>query len=311
MEDLFIEHLISLNDLTIEEFEQILNLSEKLKKQQKEGVTHHHLKGKTLGMIFTKSSTRTRVSFEVGMYQLGGYALFLSSNDIQLGRGETIYDTAQVLSRYLDGIMIRTFDHSDVEDLARYGNIPVINGLTDLMHPCQILADLFTVYEHKGTLKGLKMAYLGDGNNIAHSLLHGCSKVGMDIAVASPKGYMCDEKIISEAKEAAKISGSEVIITEDPIEAIKDADVVYTDTWVSMGQESEKQERIKIFEPYRVDGNLFSKAKEDAIFLHCLPAYRGYEVSNEIIDGPQSVVFDEAENSLHVQKAIMAILMGK
>jgi len=311
MEDLFMEHLISLNDLSLEEIEQILNLSEKLKKQQKEGVPHQHLKGKTLGMIFTKSSTRTRVSFEVGMFQLGGYALFLSSNDIQLGRGESIYDTAQVLSRYLDGIMIRTFDHSDVEDLAKYGTIPVINGLTDLMHPCQILADLFTVYEHKGTLKGLKMAYLGDGNNIAHSLLHGCSKVGMDIAVASPKGYTCDEKIISEAKESAKISGSKVIITEDPVEAIKDADVVYTNTWVSMGQESEKQERIKVFEPYRVDGNLFTKAKEDAIFLHCLPAYRGYEVSNEIIDGPQSVVFDEAENRLHVQKAIMTILMGK
>ncbi len=305
------DHLISLNDLTLEEIEQILNLSEKLKKQQQEGVTHHHLKGKTLGMIFTKSSTRTRVSFEVGMYQLGGFALFLSSNDIQIGRGETIYDTAQVLSRYLDGIMIRTFAHSDVEDLAKYGNIPVINGLTDLMHPCQILADLFTVYEHKGTLKGLKMAYLGDGNNIANSLLHGCSKVGMDISVGSPKGYHCDEKIVSEAMEAAKVSGSKVILTEDPVEAIKDADVVYTDTWVSMGQETEKQSRIKIFEPYRVDGNLFSKAKEDAIFLHCLPAYRGYEVSEEIIDGPQSVVFDEAENRLHVQKAIMALLMGK
>lgn len=305
------EHLININDLSLEEIEQILNLSEKLKRQQKEGVTHHHLKGKTLGMIFTKSSTRTRVSFEVGMYQLGGYALFLSSNDIQIGRGETIYDTAQVLSRYIDGIMIRTFAHSDVEDLAKYGNIPVINGLTDLMHPCQILADLFTVYEHKGTLKGLKMAYLGDGNNIANSLLHGCSKVGMDIAVASPKGYNCDEKIVSEAKETAKTSGSKVILTEDPVEAIKDADVVYTDTWVSMGQESEKQSRIKTFEPYRVDSNLFAKAKEDAIFLHCLPAYRGYEVTEEILDGSQSVVFDEAENRLHVQKAIMALLMDK
>jgi ornithine carbamoyltransferase len=305
------EHLISINDLSLEEIEQILNLSEKLKRQQKEGVTHHHLKGKTLGMIFTKSSTRTRVSFEVGMYQLGGYALFLSSNDIQIGRGETIYDTAQVLSRYIDGIMIRTFAHSDVEDLAKYGNIPVINGLTDLMHPCQILADLFTVYEHKGTLKGLKMAYLGDGNNIANSLLHGCSKVGMDIAVASPKGYTCDEKIVAEAKETAKTSGSKIILTEDPVEAIKDADVVYTDTWVSMGQESEKQSRIKIFEPYRVDSTLFAKAKDDAIFLHCLPAYRGFEVTEEIIDGPQSVVFDEAENRLHVQKAIMTLLMGK
>ncbi|NLL07240.1 MAG: ornithine carbamoyltransferase [Clostridiaceae bacterium] len=304
------KHLISLNDLTLEEIEKILNLSEKLKNQQKARVTHHLLSGKTLGMIFTKSSTRTRVSFEVGMYQLGGYALFLSSNDIQIGRGETIYDTAQVLSRYIDGIMIRTFDHSDVEDLANYGNIPVINGLTDLLHPCQILADLFTIYEHKGTLKGLKLAYLGDGNNIAHSLLHGCSKVGMDISIGAPKGYQCNENIVSNAKEAAKISGSNVVITEDPVEAIKDADVVYTDTWVSMGQESEKQARIKIFEPYRVDGNLFCKAKEDAIFLHCLPAYRGYEVTQEIIDGPQSLVFDEAENRLHVQKAIMAILMG-
>jgi len=305
------KHLLSLNELTLEEIEKILKLSEKLKRQQKEGVTHHHLKGKSLGMIFTKSSTRTRVSFEVGMYQLGGYALFLSSNDIQIGRGESIYDTAQVLSRYIDGIMIRTFDHSDVEDLAKYGNIPVINGLTDLLHPCQILADLFTVYEHKGTLKGLKMAYLGDGNNIAHSLLYGCSKVGMDIAIGSPKGYQCDESIVSNAKDSAKISGSSVVITEDPIEAIKDADVVYTDTWVSMGQEAQKQERIKIFEPYKVDGNLFKKAKEDAIFLHCLPAYRGYEVTEEIIDGSQSVVFDEAENRLHAQKAVMAILMGK
>lgn len=303
------KHLLSLHDLTIEEIEQILKLSEKLKRQQKEGVQHHILKGKTLGMIFTKSSTRTRVSFEVGMYQLGGQALFLSSNDIQLGRGETIYDTAQVLSRYLDGIMIRTFKHSDVEDLSKYGSIPIINGLTDLMHPCQILADLFTVYEHKGALKGLKMAYVGDGNNIAHSLLHGCAKVGMDVAVAAPKGYECDKSIIAEAQEDAKVSGSRVLITEDPAEAIKDADVVYTDTWVSMGQEAEKERRLKIFTPYQVNRELFSKAKEDVIFLHCLPAYRGYEVTEEVIDGPQSVIFDEAENRLHVQKAIMAITM--
>ncbi|HOM01846.1 MAG TPA: ornithine carbamoyltransferase [Acetivibrio sp.] len=304
------EHLISLHDLSLEDFESIFKLAEKLKRQQKEGIPHHLLKGKTLGMIFTKSSTRTRVSFEVGMYQLGGYPLFLSSNDIQLGRGETIYDTAQVLSRYVDGIMIRTFAHSDVEDLARYGNVPVINGLTDLMHPCQILADLFTVYEHKGTLKGLKLAYIGDGNNIANSLLHGCAKVGMDIAVASPKGYECDSQIVSEAQEDAKVSGSNILLTEDPEEAIKDADVVYTDTWVSMGQESEKEERIKIFMPYQVNSTLFSKANEDAIFLHCLPAYRGYEVTEDVIDGSQSVIFDEAENRLHVQKAIMALLMG-
>ncbi|HOQ38252.1 MAG TPA: ornithine carbamoyltransferase [Acetivibrio sp.] len=304
------KHLISLHDLSIEEIESILKVAEKLKRQLKEGVPHQLLKGKTLGMIFTKSSTRTRVSFEVGMYQLGGYPLFLSSNDIQLGRGESIYDTAQVLSRYVDGIMIRTFAHSDVEDLAKYGNVPVINGLTDLMHPCQILADLMTIYEHKGTLKGLKLAYIGDGNNVANSLLHGCAKVGMDIAVASPKGYQCDSNIVSEALEDAKVSGSNILLTEDPVEAIKDADVVYTDTWISMGQEAEKQERIKIFMPYQVNKELFSKAKEDAIFLHCLPAYRGYEVTEDVIDGSQSVIFDEAENRMHVQKAIMALLMG-
>ena len=304
------KHLISLHDLSIEEIESILKVAEKLKRQLKEGVPHQLLKGKTLGMIFTKSSTRTRVSFEVGMYQLGGYPLFLSSNDIQLGRGESIYDTAQVLSRYVDGIMIRTFAHSDVEDLAKYGNVPVINGLTDLMHPCQILADLMTIYEHKGTLKGLKLAYIGDGNNVANSLLHGCAKVGMDIAVASPKGYQCDSNIVSEALEDAKVSGSNILLTEDPVEAIKDADVVYTDTWISMGQEAEKQERIKIFMPYQVNKELFSKAHEDAIFLHCLPAYRGFEVTEDVIDSPQSVIFDEAENRMHVQKAIMVLLMG-
>jgi len=303
------KHLISLYDLTVEETEEILKLSGKLKKELKQGIQHHILKGKTLGMIFSKSSTRTRVSFETGMYQLGGHALFLSSNDIQLGRGESIYDTAQVLSRYIDGIMIRTFKQSDVEDLAKYGSIPVINGLTDLMHPCQILADLFTIYEHKGTLKGLKVAYLGDGNNVANSLLHGCAKLGVNISVASPEGYKCDPQIVEEALSDAKKSGSEIVLTEDPVEAIKDADAVYTDTWVSMGQESEKDQRIKTFMPYQVNKELFSKAKEDAIFLHCLPAYRGYEVTAEVIDGPQSVIFDEAENRLHVQKAIMALLM--
>lgn len=303
------KHLISLHDLTQDDINEILNLAETLKKQQKEGIQHHLLKGKTLGMIFSKSSTRTRVSFEVGMYQLGGYALFLNSNDIQLGRGETIYDTANVLSRYLDGIMIRTFKQSDVEDLAKYGKIPVINGLTDLMHPCQVLADLFTIYEKKGTLKGLKLAYVGDGNNVANSLLHGCAKVGMDIAVASPKGYECNEQIIKEAQEDAAKSGSKIILTNDPVEAVSDADVVYTDTWVSMGQEAEKEARVKIFAPYQVNGNLFSKAKKDAIFLHCLPAYRGLEVTEEVIDGPQSAVFDEAENRLHVHKAIMVLLM--
>jgi ornithine carbamoyltransferase len=304
------KHLTSLHHLKTEDIENIFNLAEKLKKQLKEGIPHKILAGKTLGMIFTKSSTRTRVSFEVGMYQLGGYPLFLSSNDIQLGRGETIHDTAQVLSRYVDGIMIRTFKQSDVDDLAKYGSIPVINGLTDLMHPCQILADLFTVYEHKKTLKGLKLAYVGDGNNIAHSLLHGCAKTGMDIYVASPKGYQCSSEIVEEALEDAKVSDSNIVLTEDPVEAITDADVVYTDTWISMGQEDEKEERIKTFMPYQVNSSLFSKAKEDAIFLHCLPAYRDFEVTEDVIDGPNSVVFDEAENRLHVQKAVMALLMG-
>lgn len=304
------KHLIDLNDLTVNEIEGLFTLAEKLKKQLRSGVEHHLLKGRTLGMIFSKSSTRTRVSFEVGMYQLGGYPMFLSSSDIQLGRGETIHDTAKVLSHYINGIMIRTFKHSDVLDLAKYGSIPVINGLTDLMHPCQILADLFTVYEEKGRLKGLKLAYVGDGNNVANSLLHGCAKTGMDITVATPKDYRCDETITEQARAAAKISGSKVVITDDPEEAVKDADVIYTDTWVSMGQEAEKEMRIKIFMPYQVNERLFSIAKKDAMFLHCLPAYRGLEVTEGVIDGPNSRVFDEAENRLHVQKAIMATLMG-
>lgn len=304
------KHLIDLNDVTPQEIEGILKLSEKLKSDNKNGVPHHILKGKTLGMIFSKSSTRTRVSFEVGMYQLGGFSMFLSSNDIQLGRGETIYDTAQVLSRYIDGIMIRTFKHDDVVDLARYGTIPVINGLTDLMHPCQILADLFTIYEEKGRLEGLKLAYVGDGNNVANSLLQGCAKTGVDIFVATPADYRCDETITEQAKAAAKKSGSKVVITTDPEEAVANADVVYTDTWVSMGQEAEKEMRIKLFGSYQVNKKLFSQAKSDAIFLHCLPAYRGFEVTEEVIDGPNSRIFEEAENRLHVQKAIMATLMG-
>ena len=304
------KHLISIHDLSSEEINGIFELSRKLKKELKNGIQHHLLKGKTLGMIFTKSSTRTRVSFEVGMYQLGGYPLFLSASDIQLGRGETIYDTAKVLSRYIDGIMIRTFKQSAVEGLAMHGTVPVINGLTDLMHPCQALADLFTVYEHKGVLKGLKLAYVGDGNNVAHSLLHCCAKVGMDIAVASPKGYQCNRDIVNEAYEDARASGSRITLTEDPKEAVAGADVVYTDTWVSMGKEAEKEERLKIFMPYQVNRSLFSLAKNDAVFLHCLPAYRGFEVTDEIIDGPMSLVFDEAENRLHVQKAILVMLMG-
>lgn len=303
------KHLLSLKDLTTEEIFNILEMAKKLKYELQNDIEHKILKGKTLGMIFTKSSTRTRVSFEVGMVQLGGYPLFLSSQDIQLGRGETIEDTAKVLSRYVDGIMIRTYKQSDVEDLAKYGTVPVINGLTDSFHPCQVLADLLTIYESKSKLEGLKLAYVGDGNNIAHSLLYGCSKVGMDISIATPKGYECNAEIVKNAKEDAKLTGVKITITEDPIEAVKDADVVYTDTWVSMGQEEEKQKRIEIFKPYQVNGKLFSMAKKDAIFLHCLPAYRGYEVTSEVIDGPRSFVFDEAENRLHVQKAVMALLL--
>ena len=305
------KHLISLYDCTTEEIEKILKLAIKLKADNKAGITHHILKGKSLGMIFAKSSTRTRVSFEVGMYQLGGQALYLNNNDIQMGRGESIYDTANVLSRFLDGIMIRTFDHQDVLDLAKYGSISIINGLTDLLHPCQILADLQTVYEHKGKLNGLKVCYVGDGNNISNSLLYGCTKMSMDISVATPVGYECDALVTERAKEMAKQTGSCVVITNDPSEAMQNADVVITDTWVSMGQESEKQERIKIFKDYTVTEQLFSKAKDDAIFMHCLPAYRGYEVVPEIIDGPHSVIFDEAENRLHAQKAVMAFTMGE
>ncbi len=306
------KHLLTLHDWSTEEILDTLNLADKLKYEQKHGIEHHLLKGKTLGMIFSKSSTRTRVSFEVGMYQLGGSALFLSANDIQLGRGESVYDTANVLSRFLDGIMIRTFKQSDVEDLARFGSIPVINGLTDLVHPCQILADFQTIREHKeGRLKGLKLAYIGDGNNMAHSLLYGGAKVGMDIAVATPPEYMCDAQVVKNALEDAKATGAKLTLTCDPQEAIKGADVVYADTWVSMGQEEEKEEKIKVFSNYQINKELFSQADKHAIFLHCLPAYRGYEVTEDVIDGPQSVVFDEAENRLHAQKAVMVRLLGK
>ena len=304
------QDLISLHDLTAEEIQKLLKLGIKLKKELKHGIKNKILEGKTLGMIFTKSSTRTRVSFEVGMTQLGGYPLFLSSNDIQLGRGETIHDTAKVLERYLDGIMIRTYAHSDVTELAEEANIPVINAPTDLLHPCQVLADLITAYEHKGRLEGLKFAYIGDGNNMAHSIMYGCAKADMNCAIATPAAYKCDEGVVENAKADFAASRGSLIITEDPIEAIKDADIVYTDTWVSMGMEEEKAERQKVFTPYQVNKELFAHAKPDAIFMHCLPAYRGFEVTEDVIDGPNSVIFDEAENRLHAQKAVMATLMG-
>lgn len=305
------KHLLTIGQLTPQEIREIFALTKKLKYEQRIRRKHHYLKGRTLGMIFSKSSTRTRVSFETGMFQLGGHPLFLSSNDIQLGRGESIKDTAKVLSRYVDGIMIRTYEQSDVEALAEHGSIPVINALTDLYHPCQILADLYTVKETFGTIKGLKMAYVGDGNNIANSLLLGCAKTGMNLSIATPKGYECDSQTINQAKEFASISGSIIDISNEPIKAITNADAVYTDTWTSMGMEEEKEKRIVDFKGYQVDELLMSKANKAAIFLHCLPAYRGYEVSKEVIDGPQSKVFDEAENRLHVQKAIMVKLMGE
>lgn len=304
------KHFIDINDLTYEEILDLLDLADKLKKQNKTGIKHKVLSGKTLGMIFAKSSTRTRISFEVGMYQLGGHALFLSNQDIQLGRGETVADTARVMSRYLDGIMIRTFDHQDVLDLADHGSIPIINGLTDLMHPCQALTDLMTIREHKGTLKGLKMAYLGDGNNMANSLLQAASLCGMDIAIATPADYGCETTCIEQARSNAVAQGSKVIITTDAREAVSGADVIYTDTWVSMGQEDEKAKRIKIFTDYQVNSELMSLADSKAIFMHCLPAYRGLEVTEQVLEGPQSVIFDEAENRLHAQKAVMVRLLS-
>ena len=304
------KHLVSAFDLTVNEVWDILSLAGRLKREKEVGVPHRLLEGKVLGMIFAKSSTRTRVSFETGMVQLGGHAIFLNSNDIQLGRGESIADTARVLSRYVDGIMIRTFSHQDVVDLAAYGTLPVINGLTDLMHPCQALADIFTLEEIFGRLDGLKLAYVGDGNNVAHSLLHVCAKLGIHVSVASPEGYACDPEMVAQARQDAEKSGAHIHITTDPAEAVTDARAVYTDTWVSMGQEADKAERVRIFEPYRVDAKLFSLAAPDAVFLHCLPAYRGYEVTEEVMDGSRSVVFQEAENRLHVQKAIMTMLMG-
>jgi len=300
--------LASLYDLTREEIEQIFKTSELLKLQNLRGQEHPLLKGKTLAMIFEKPSTRTRVSFEVGMWQLGGYALYLSSSDLQLGRGETVGDTAQVLSRYLHGIMARVFAHQTILDLVKYSRVPVINGLSDFSHPCQGLADLFTVYEKKGRLEGLKLAYVGDGNNVAHSLLYGCSKMGMNITLGCPKGYEPDPKVVSQAKEEAKRTGCEVEVVQDPKEAVKGADVIYTDVWASMGKEKEREERVKILKPYQVNSDLVKGAK-DYIFMHCLPAHRGEEVTDEVADSKNSVIFDQAENRMHTQKAILALTM--
>jgi len=303
------KHCLSLQDFTAAEIRAILELAVELKAKQKAGEPHRLLEGKTLGMIFQKPSTRTRVSFEVGMWQLGGYALFLSSQELQIGRGEPIKDTAAVLSRYLDGIMIRTFDHAEVEELAANSSVPVINGLTDLLHPCQVLADLLTIKEKLGRLEGLKVAYVGDGNNVAHSLLLGCSKMGINIYVGTPSQYRPMDKILKMARDNAVASGGSVHLLEDPAETVKDADVIYTDVWASMGQEEEKEKRKAIFSSYQVNSKLLELALPGALVMHCLPAYRGWEISADVLDGRQSVVVDQAENRLHAQKALMAMLM--
>ena len=298
------KHLLKLMDLSYKEILEILNLADQLKYEKKYGIEHHYLKGKTLGMIFQKSSTRTRVSFEVGMYDLGGSALFLSSRDLQIGRGEPIEDTARVLSRYLDGIMIRTYDQEEVEKLAKYGDIPIINGLTDYAHPCQVLADLMTIREHKGSVRGRKLCFIGDGNNMANSLIVGCIKMGMSVAIGCPKGYEPDAEIMKWASE-----NGEFLCTDDIFEAAKDADVVYTDVWASMGEEAEAEERKKIFAGFQVNAELMAVAKKDAMVLHCLPAHRGEEITADVLEAHAAEIFDEAENRLHAQKAVMVMCM--
>jgi ornithine carbamoyltransferase len=298
------KHLLKLMDLSYKEILEILNLADQLKYEKKYGIEHHYLKGKTLGMIFQKSSTRTRVSFEVGMYDLGGSALFLSSRDLQIGRGEPIEDTARVLSRYLDGIMIRTYGQDEVEKLAEYGSIPIINGLTDYAHPCQVLADLMTIREHKGSIRGRKLCYIGDGNNMANSLIVGGIKMGMSVAIGCPKGYEPDAEIMKWAAE-----NGEFLCTDDIFEAAKDADVVYTDVWASMGEEAEAEERKVIFAGFQVNKELMAVAKKDAMVLHCLPAHRGEEITADVLEAHSAEIFDEAENRLHAQKAVLVMCM--
>ena len=298
-------HLLKLMDLSSKQINEILNLADQLKFEKKNGIEHHLLKGKTLGMIFSKSSTRTRVSFEVGMYDLGGSALFLSSRDLQIGRGEPVQDTARVLSRYLDGIMIRTFEQKEVEDLATYGSIPIINGLTDYCHPCQVLADLMTIREYKGGFAGNKLCYIGDGNNMTNSLIVGGIKMGMEVSVACPKGYEPDGELMKWASENGKFT-----CTDNVLEAAKGADVLYTDVWASMGQEAEAEARKKIFKNYQINANVMSVANENAMVLHCLPAHREEEITAEVFEAHANEIFDEAENRLHAQKAVLVKCLG-
>ena len=302
--------LISIHDLSVGEVALILDVAKKLKRMQKEGVSHRFLEGKTLAMIFSKASTRTRVSFETGFHQLGGHAIYLSDRDSQLGRGEPVRDTARVLSRYVDGIMIRTFSHDSVRELAQYASIPVINGLTDLLHPCQALTDMLTMQEHLQAIKGRKFVYIGDGNNMTHSLMFACAKCGVNMVACCPDKHLPNAEIVKQAQEDAKLTGCSVELESSPQKAAKGADVIYTDTWASMGQEAEHAQRVKELQDYQVNSKLLALARQECIVMHCLPAYRGEEITEEVLEGSHSVVFDEAENRLHVQKAIMALLMG-
>ena len=300
---------LTICDLSTEEIESLLNRAKELKYFHKERVEHHILKERTLGLLFEKQSTRTRISFEVAILQSGGHSIYLSPNQIQMGRGEDIRDTAQVFSRYLDAIVIRTYKHKTIEEWARYSTIPVINGLTDMHHPCQVISDMLTINEKKGRIYGIKMAYIGDGNNVAHSLIEGAAAMGMRISVASPKGYEPDKSIVDKAGLLAKETGSIIDISQDPFDAVKDADVVYTDVWTSMGQEEEEEGRKGVFQRFQINRELMARAKVDAIIMHCLPAHRGEEITEEMMESPQSVVFDQAENRLHMQKALLEMLM--
>ena len=308
--------LISIMDLSSNEIVKILLSAKELKKRNRLKET---LKGKVLGMVFQKPSTRTRVSFEVAMYQLGGYGLFLNAQDLQLSRGEPIRDTAKTLSRYLDGMVVRAYDHRDVVELAKESTISVINGLSDLLHPCQILADIFTIAEKKGRLSplsskglsGIEVAFVGDGNNVANSWINGAARMGMKLVICTPPRYEPDRKIIGEGVKLAKATGADIKVSHNPEEAVKKADIIYTDVWVSMGMEKEREERLKVFKPYQVNGRLIDKAKKDVLVMHCLPAHRGEEITDEVLDGPNAIVFDQAENRLHIQKAILEFLMGE
>ena len=309
-EEANMKHLLTIADLSADEVWQILNLARELKEEWRKGGNKPILKGKTLGMIFQKPSLRTRVSFEMAMIHLGGQALYLSPDEIKLGVRESVPDVARVLSRYVDGIMARVFAHSHIQELAAYSRVPVINGLSDYSHPCQALSDVFTIWEKRGRLQGLKLAYVGDGNNVATSLLFAATKVGMDIALASPEGYEMSDDVVQLGQEFAAHSGSSIELGRDPAAAVRGADVIYTDVWTSMGQEEETEKRLQVFPPYQINTTLVAQAKPDVMVMHCLPAHRGQEITDEVADGPHSVLFDQAENRLHAQKAILALLMG-